>query len=41
MSKAFCNSLFDVLRDGLGHEEKQALLERLLKFYFYEIDKRK
>ncbi len=41
VSKAFCNSLFDVLRDGLGYEEKQALLERLLKFYFYEIDKRK
>lgn len=41
VSKAFCTSLFDVLRMGLDHDEKQAVVERLLKFYFYEIDKRK
>ena len=41
VSKAFCTSLFDVLRMGLSHDEKQAVVERLLKFYFYEIDKRK
>lgn len=41
VSKAFCASLFDVLRMGLAHDEKQELVERLLKFYFYEIDKRK
>lgn len=41
VSKAFCGSLFDVLRMHLGHEQKQEMLERNLKFYFYEVDKRK
>ncbi|MDE6398791.1 MAG: TetR/AcrR family transcriptional regulator [Clostridiales bacterium] len=41
VSKAFCGSLFDVLRMRLSHDQKQDLVERLLKFYFYEIDKRK
>ena len=41
VSKAFCGSLFDVLRMRLSHDEKQAMVERLLKFYFYEVDNRK
>ena len=41
ISKAFCGSLFDILRMGLNHERKQETVERLLKFFFYEVDKRK
>lgn len=41
VSKAFCGSLFDVLRMNLNHEQKQEMVEKLLKFYFYEVDKRK
>lgn len=41
ISKAFCGSLFDILRMRLDHAQKQELVEKLLKFYFYEIDKRK
>ena len=41
VSKAFCGSRFDVLRMNLNHEQKQEMVEKLLKFYFYEVDKRK
>ena len=41
IGKAFCSSLFDVLRMGLGRERMQQIVERLIKFYFYETDKRK
>ncbi len=41
ISKAFCGSLFNMLRMGLNHEQKQEMVEKLLKFYFYEVDKRK
>lgn len=41
VGKAFCSSLFDMLRMGLEREDMQTLMERLIKFYFYEADKRK
>lgn len=41
VGKAFCASLFDLMRRGLPHGQKQKAMERMLKFYFYEIDKRK
>lgn len=41
IGKAFCGSLCDMLRMGLKREQMQAVMERLIKFYFFEIDKRK
>ena len=41
VSKSFCGALFDILRMKLGHEQMQDMVERLIKFYFYEVDKRK
>lgn len=41
VGKAFCGSLFDVLRLSPDREKKQAFVERLIKFYFFEVDKRK
>lgn len=41
VGKAFCGSLFDMLRMGLDREQMQSVMERLIKFYFYEADKRK
>ena len=41
VGKAFCGSIFDVIRMGLDRENMQILIERLIKFYFYEADKRK
>ncbi len=41
IGKAFCGSLFDILRQGFDREQMQQVTERLIKFYFYEVDKRK
>ena len=41
VGKAFCGSLFDMLRMGQDRENMQNIMERLIKFYFYEADKRK
>lgn len=41
IGKAFCASLFDVMRMGLPYEQKQKTVEKMLKFYFFEVDKRK
>lgn len=38
--KAFCISLFDTLRMDLGREQLERIIARLIKFYFYEVDKR-
>ena len=41
IAKAFCGSLFDILRQGADREEMLSMTERLFKFYFFEVDKRK
>lgn len=41
ISKAFMNSLFDLLRMGLSREQMQQMMEKLIKFYFYEVESRK
>lgn len=41
IARAFCGALFDVLRQGLSREQMQRVTERLLKFFFFEVDKRK
>lgn len=41
IAKAFLNSLFDLLREGFSRTEMQTMTEKLIKFYFYEVDKRK
>ena len=41
IAKAFCGSLFDILRQGGSREDMLRLTERLLTFYFFEVDKRK
>ncbi len=41
LGNAFCCSLFDALRMDLNDAQKQSVVEKLLKFYFYEVDKRK
>lgn len=38
--RSFMTSVFDVLRRGLGREDTEAMIERLLLFYFADIDKR-
>lgn len=41
ISKAFLNSLFDLLRLGLNREDMQKMMFKLIKFYFYEVNSRK
>lgn len=41
IGRAFCGSLFDVVRMRLDSEEKQEMFEKLLKFYFFDVDNRK
>ncbi len=38
--RSFITSVFDVLRKDMSKEEKEALLERLLLFYFADIEQR-
>lgn len=40
ISRAFMNSLFDVLRGGGDREEIKVMLERMIVFYFADIDSR-
>lgn len=40
IAKSFCGSLFDILRQGAGREEMRRMTERLLTFYFFEVNKR-
>ncbi|MCL2375367.1 MAG: TetR/AcrR family transcriptional regulator [Firmicutes bacterium] len=39
-SKAFVNSMFDLLRMDISGDELEAVILRLMNFYFYEIDAR-
>ncbi|MCL2255921.1 MAG: TetR/AcrR family transcriptional regulator [Firmicutes bacterium] len=40
ITKSFMSSMFELLRLAQGREELQELTFRMLKFYFYEIEKR-
>lgn len=41
IAKAFMNSLFDLLRLEMSDDERHQMMEKLIKFYFYEVEGRK